>query len=94
MVAEEQPMMPYGRTYCPQDLFDTSDNNEILGTWRNATGLGAFEDLTRIDANNACRNATKQRDLLRYYFISPLGEQEAPWQYSCAFRGLILNNDL
>lgn len=91
MNAEEQRAMQYERAYCPYDLIDhdTPDHDEILGNWRNQTGLGAFADLTRIGSNNACRNTIQQRDMLRDYFVSPLGEKEAPRQYRIAFRGLI-----
>lgn len=95
MSAEERHAMSYERVYCPYNLIDhdTPDHDEILGNWRYQTGLGAFTDLTRIGANNACRNATQQRNMLRDYFVSPLGEKEAPWQYRAAFRGLILNDN-
>jgi len=34
------------------------------------------------NANNARKNATKQKDTLRDYFVFPLDKQKAPWQYS------------
>lgn len=91
MTAEEQQAMPNARSYCPPDLInnDTPDHEEIADTWRNQTRLNIFRDLTRIGANNARTNATQQRNILRDYFVSPLGEQEALWQYRSAFRDLI-----
>lgn len=84
MTAEEQQLMPNARSYCPPDLNDSPDPEEI--------GSNIFRDLTRAGANNARTNATQQRNILRNYFVSPLGEQEAPWQYRSAFRGLIANS--
>jgi len=76
MTAEEQHIMPNARAYCPSNLINHEifEHNEILSTWHEQTELGPFEDLVRIGANNVHKNATKQRDILRDYFVSPLGE--------------------
>lgn len=93
MTAEEQHVTLRTRLYCPLDLVDheTANHEEILGTWRQEKS-NKLNDVTRLSTNNARRDATEQRNMLRDYFVSPLGEEEAPWQYRCAFRGMIIND--
>ncbi|XP_011858795.1 PREDICTED: uncharacterized protein LOC105556324 [Vollenhovia emeryi] len=96
--AEEQYTKLQTRTYCPNDLFDCGNldheenDDRTLGSLKDQTVLGNFVDLTRIGANNARKDATQQRNTLRDYFVSELGEREAPWQYRCAFKGLVIND--
>lgn len=42
-------------------------------------------------SNNSTRSAQIMRDLLRDYFISPVGEEQAPLQYRATFRGVVIN---
>jgi len=94
MTAEKRHVTLHARLYCPPDLIDQEDSNheKIPGTWRQQKELDRLRNLTRLGTNNARRDATEQRDMLRDYFVSPLGEEEAPWQYRCAFKGLIINS--
>lgn len=79
--------------YCPPELIDREDENHdfIEGEWRNEIGTGILYDITRLGSNNPPRAAQTMRDLLRDYFVSPVGEEQAPWQYRIAFRGLTIN---
>lgn len=79
--------------YCPPNLVDREDENHDLveGEWRNETNNSTLRDITRLGSNNPPKSAQAQRDILRDYFVFPAGEQQAPWQYSVAFRGAVLN---
>ena len=83
----------FASVYCPPNHVDHDNENheQVDGEWRRATGDGQFQDVPRLGANNARGGAVRQRDLLRDYFISPEGEDQAPWQYARAFRGLVVD---
>lgn len=79
--------------YCPPNLVDREDENHDLveGELRNETNNSILHDITRLGSNNPPKSAQAQRDILRDYFVSPAGEQQAPWQYSAAFKNVVLN---
>lgn len=79
--------------YCSHNLVDREDENHDLveGEWRNETNNSTLRDITRLGSNNPAKSAQVQRDILKNYFVSPAGEQQAPWQYSAACRGAVLN---
>ena len=79
-------------TYNPRRMVDRDDgNDEILGEWRNQVPDGGWEDLGRLGANVAPRSANVQRNRLRDYVVSDVGERHAPWQWLRAFRGAFIN---
>ncbi|KYN50486.1 hypothetical protein ALC57_00124 [Trachymyrmex cornetzi] len=39
----------------------------------------------------ALYRAKEMRNTLKKYFVSPIGEAHAPWQYEYIFRGAIIN---
>jgi len=90
MAFDEDDPQSGDKRYCPSDLLDRENQNHevIQGLWRRNHVEGFMGDLGRAGANNRSQNATAQRDSLRDYFVSPVGESQAPWQYTTAFRGL------
>ncbi|XP_011868324.1 PREDICTED: putative nuclease HARBI1 [Vollenhovia emeryi] len=87
---EEMNNAPDTRLYCPPNFVDNMDNEN--GEWRNIRRDNVvLADLTRLGSNNASRRATEQRNILKDYFLSPIGEAQAPWQYNRAFRGININ---
>jgi len=90
MITDEEMSMLNARLYCPSNFVDRMD--EENGEWRNIRRNNAvFVDITRLGSNNTSRRAIEQRNILKDYFLSPIGEAQAPWQYNCAFRGLNIN---
>ncbi|XP_011696247.1 PREDICTED: uncharacterized protein LOC105454954 [Wasmannia auropunctata] len=50
-----------------------------------------FAEIGRLGANRADAIAKEMRNTLKDYFVSSIGEAQAPWQYDCAFRGANIN---
>lgn len=75
--------------YCPHNFIDQDDDSN--GEWRREECNIRWTSINRLGANNATRTAEEQRDILKEYFLSPVGEAQAPWQYGYAFRGLAVN---
>lgn len=44
-----------------------------------------------MGANRANSVAKKIRNTLKEYFVSPIGQAQAPWQHDYTFRGAIIN---
>ncbi|KAK5647920.1 hypothetical protein RI129_002812 [Pyrocoelia pectoralis] len=93
MSAETDHVMPQARLYCPPHFidYDTDEHDVVEGQWRTLIKEGQLENFTRLSTNNAPRSAATQRNVLRDYFVSVIGEHQAPWQYRCAFKGLAIN---
>lgn len=91
MYGEEQENMN-NRQYCTTDLIDIEehDGNIREGQWRRHFSPH-FTDLGRLGANRANFVAKEMRNILKEYFVSPIGEAQAPWQYEYTFRGAIIN---
>lgn len=90
MITDEEMSMPNARLYCPPNFVDSMDNEN--GEWRNMRKDNVtFVDITRLGSNNASERAKTQRTILKNYFLSPIGEAQAPWQYNSAFRGININ---
>ncbi|TGZ51506.1 Nuclease harbi1-like protein [Temnothorax longispinosus] len=87
-------MRPYARrNYCPPDWLDVEDEAGLIhdGRWR-TIGPGAFfKELGRTGANRGGSESEGVRNYLKQYFVSPVGEAQAPWQYVTAFQGQIIN---
>lgn len=86
-------MMTCGRVaYCPPGFADIDHNGEIQrGAWRAEINQINFHNLNRVGANRSARIAYKMRNYLMQYFVSEIGQQQAPWQYEKALRGHIIN---
>lgn len=93
LMTEQLENRPETLPYCCNDLIDREDENHdfVPGEWRNETGTGILRDITRLGSNNPPRSAQIMRDTLRDYFVSPAGEEQVPWQYNAAFKGIIVN---
>lgn len=89
MITNEEISMPSARLYCPLNFVDSMDEDN--GEWRNIRGNVSLDDITRLGSNNASRRATEQRNILKNYFLSPIGEAQVPWQYNNAFKGININ---
>ncbi|XP_039310452.1 uncharacterized protein LOC105193750 [Solenopsis invicta] len=89
MYSEEQENMN-NRQYCTTDLIDTEkrDGNIREGQWRRHFSPH-FAELGRLDANRADSVAKEMRNILKGYFVSPVGE--ALWQYEYTFKEVIIN---
>lgn len=79
------------RMYCPRNIIDTETENGTItdGEW-NSYYSAHFAKLGRVGAN-AGDTAKGMRNYLRDYFISSIGEEQTPWQYTRAFRGDVIN---
>lgn len=91
MLGEEQENMN-NRRYCTTHLIDMEEENGSIreGQWRRHFSPH-FVEVGRMGANRADSVAKEMRDTLKEYFVSPIGEAHAPWQYEYTFRGAIIN---
>ncbi|KMQ83422.1 nuclease harbi1-like protein [Lasius niger] len=80
------------REYCSRNIIDveTEDGTITDGEWKKNYSSN-FARFDRVGANRAGDTAKGMRNYLRDYFISSIGEEQAPWQYIRAFRGDIIN---
>jgi len=65
--------------YCPTNLVDSGDQEG--GEWRLIGTESHFRNLGRVGAYRGGRVPEGMRNYLRDYFVSKVGESEAPWQY-------------
>lgn len=80
-------MMTCGRAqYCSQGLIDIEHNNGEIerGTWRAEINETFFHRLGRTGANRSARIAYGMRNYLMQYFMSKIGQEQAPWQFERA----------
>ncbi|XP_071578129.1 uncharacterized protein [Temnothorax nylanderi] len=79
--------------YCPPGFIDVEHSNGDIqaGAWRAQVNHTSFQRLGRIGANRSARIATEMRNKLMQYFVSDIGQEQAPWQYKRAFRGRFIN---
>ncbi|XP_025995448.2 uncharacterized protein LOC105194390 [Solenopsis invicta] len=91
MYGEKQENMN-NRQYCTTDLIVTEERDGSIreGQWRRHFS-SHFAELGRLGANRADSVAKEMRNILKEYFISPVGEAQASWQYEYTFRGAIIN---
>lgn len=89
----EREIAPARRRYCPPQLVDTEVAGVLLeGAWRRHGQQGDLvQNIRRLSSNNAEVAARAQRDVLREYFVTEIGEAQVPWQYQKAFRGYDIN---
>lgn len=90
MIGEEQETN--NRHYCTTDLIDADERDGGIreGQWRRYCSLH-FIEIGRLGANRANSLAKEMRNTLKDYFVSSIGETQAPWQYEYTFRGAIIN---
>lgn len=83
MVAEDN-VIPSRRTYCPAFFLDRegTDGHIIEGDWRRDIYRGPVIDIGRLGSNNPTVRADAQRNILRDYFCSDVGQ--IPWQWQQA----------
>lgn len=88
-------MITYGTRaeYCPPGFIDVEHSNGHIqvGAWRAQVNHTNFQQLGRIGANRSARTANEMRNKLMRYFVSDIGQKQAPWQYERAFRGRFIN---
>jgi len=87
ILGEEETM---DRRYYTCDFIDTEEQDGSIreGLWRQHISPH-FTELGRVGSNRASFAAKETRDCLKQYFVSPIGEAQAPWQYEYTFRGVI-----
>ncbi|KYN50511.1 hypothetical protein ALC57_00150 [Trachymyrmex cornetzi] len=83
----------FASQYCPRDWVDVEDENGLIhdGRWRTIVSGAFFQELDRTGANRSDSISEGVRNYLKEYFVSPIGEAQAPWQYMRAFHGQIIN---
>ncbi|XP_071554218.1 putative nuclease HARBI1 isoform X2 [Temnothorax nylanderi] len=74
--------------YCPPDWLDVEDEGGVIheGRWRTVGPGQFFTELGRTGANRGGSVSEGTRNYLKQYFVSPVGEAQAPWQYVRAFQ--------
>lgn len=79
--------------YCPPDWLDVEREDGFIyeGRWRTIGSSAFFKELGRVGANRGGSVSEGMRNYLKDYFVSPMGEAQAPWQYMRAFQGQIIN---
>lgn len=86
LMMSEESVTPSEKAYCPTSLVDREgvDRSVIEGDWRNEIFTGAIIDVGRLGSNNPAVKADAQRNILRDYFCSDIGQ--VPWQWQRALR--------
>lgn len=90
MIGEEHKIMS-NRQYCTSDLIDTEENDGGIreGYWRQHFN-SHFAEIGRIGANHAASIPKDMRNYVKEYFVSPIGENQVPWQYAFTFREAVI----
>lgn len=79
--------------YCPPDWLDIEDEYGFIhdGRWRIIDPGQFFKELGRTGANRGGSMSKGMRNYLKQYFVSAVGEAQAPWQYVRTFQNQIIN---
>ncbi|XP_025153600.1 protein ALP1-like [Harpegnathos saltator] len=79
--------------YCQPDWCDVENDEGIIieDRWRTIGAGQYFKELSRIGANRAGAISLGLRNYLKDYFMSPIGNAQAPWQFKRALRGYNIN---
>lgn len=88
IMSEKSAIIPNKRPYCPPHLVDREQiGGKVMdGSWRLiATVSELFRNIGRLGSNNYKSIANAQKDILRDYFVSEVGESQTPWQYDYVF---------
>lgn len=84
---EEEYLPDNERKYCPTGYVDVEGPNGevVMGQWRSDRNI--LQSVGRIGANNSARYVRGNRDILKTYFMSPIGS--LPWQLDHVLRGSV-----
>ncbi|XP_070528283.1 uncharacterized protein [Cardiocondyla obscurior] len=79
--------------YCQPDWCDVEDEQGriIEGQWRTVGAGQFFKQISRVGANRAGAFSIGLRNYLSDYFMSPIGNAQAPWQLQRALKGGNIN---
>lgn len=71
---------------------ETAEGMILEGAWRGHGEQGDLvQNIRRLSSNNSDAAARVQRNVLRDYFVTKIGEAQVTWQYQRAFRGYNIN---
>ncbi|XP_050454150.1 uncharacterized protein LOC126852909 [Cataglyphis hispanica] len=90
MISEDE-LAPLERTYCPASMLDREkvDRNVIEGDWRRDIYRRPITNVGRLGSNNPTVRADAQRNILKDYFCSDIGQLD--WQWEQALRAYNVN---
>lgn len=79
--------------YCPPDWLDVEDEEGrvVEGRWRIIGAGQYFKELSRVGSNRAGAISIGLRNYFKDYFVSPIGNAQAPWQLQKALRRFNIN---
>lgn len=91
LMVSEDDLAPLERTYCPASMLDRErvDGDVIEGDWRREMYRGPITDVGRLGSNNPTVRADAQRNILKDYFCSDIGQLD--WQWEQALRAYNVN---
>ena len=79
LMVSEDGVAPSDRTYCPAVMLDREVNGNVIeGNWRREVYRGPITDVGRLGSNNPTVRADAQRNILKDYFVSDIGQVD--WQ--------------
>lgn len=83
-MASEDNLAPSEKTYCSTSLVDREgmDVYVIESDWRREIYTGPMIDVSRLGSNNPAMRADAQRNILRDYFCSDIGQVYWQWETS------------
>jgi len=88
-MSEEQSYAPRERRYCVPRLVDREGDDHVVipGAWRGLVENNTlYQNIRKLGRNSGTAAAKAERDILRDYFVSPAGYQQAPWQLDAILR--------
>lgn len=91
LIVSEEDLAPSERTYCSASMVDREgiNGNVIEGDWRREIYRGPITDIGRLGSNNSTVRADAQRNILKDYFCSDIGQLD--WQWERALRAYNVN---
>lgn len=85
LMVSKDDVAPSERTYCPTFMLDREENGNVIeGDWRREVYRGPIIDVGRLGSNNPTVRADAQRNILKDYFCSDIGQLD--WQWEAALR--------
>lgn len=94
VITGEREIVVPRRRYCPPQFIDreAADGMFLEGAWRGHGEQGDLvQNIGRLSSNNSDAAARAQRNVLRDYFVTEIGEAQVAWQYQRAFYGYNIN---
>ncbi|XP_071628653.1 uncharacterized protein [Temnothorax longispinosus] len=82
LMISEDDLAPSERTYCPASMVDREGvyGDVIEGEWRRDIYRGPITDVGRLGSNNPTVRADAQRNILKDYFCSDIGQVDWQWE--------------